>query len=215
MLAVDSEHIPAPMQDSAHEQEIEPSLTEPDVALPKQQSKKKLLTPLNIMIILAAVTLIGLGGYYLFSLSSGTDTKNKITESHDKIISYADSSSQKGSNTGSTSSKSSSSNNNKPNGKSQPAGKTVISSNSKLTGAGSPPSGGGDDEDDEDNNSDKHKSGSGASSTDIDSESESGDIDSEEDGQTANDPIVWVDTKAPTSATAGTPMVGSSRDGGK
>lgn len=150
---------------TSHEADIEPSLAEVDALPVKQQTKKKLLTPLNILIILAALALIGLGGYYLYSLSQGTDMKNKITETHDKIIKVADSSSQKGSNTGSSSSKSSS-NNNKPNGKSQPADKKVISSNPKLTGAGSPPNGGGDDGEDEDEGSNgKKNSGSGGSST--------------------------------------------------
>ena len=169
MLAVNSEHIPSPMN-TTQEQEIEPSLSEVDVSPAKQQIKKKILTPLNILIILAALALLGLGAYYLYSLSQGTDMKTKISETHDKIIKVADSSSQKGSNTGSSSSKSSS-NNNKPNGRSQPAGKKVISSNPKLTG-GSPPNGGGDDED-EDNNSGKKNSGSGGSSTEVDSNEDS------------------------------------------
>ena len=141
-----------------------------DRPLVKSENKKKLLTPLNIFIVLSVLALLGVGSYYLYSLSQGTDAKNKIQEAHDKIITVADSPSQKGSNTGSSSSKSSS-NNNKPNGRSQPAGKKVISSNLKLTG-GSPPNGGGDDED-EDNNSGKKNSGSGGSSTEVDSNEDS------------------------------------------
>ena len=93
MLAVDSEHIPSPMQSNTQEQEFEPSLTEADVTPLKQQTKRKLFTPINILIILSALALISLGGYYLYSLSSDTDMKNKINESHDTIITYADSSS--------------------------------------------------------------------------------------------------------------------------
>ena len=206
MLAVNSEHVPSPMDNHTQEAEIEPTLSEVDATPLKQQTKKKLLTPLNILIILAALALVGLGSYYLYSLSQGGDMKNKINETHDKIITVADSSSQKGSNTGSSSSKSSS-NNNKPNGRSQPADKKVISSNPKLTG-GSPPNGGGDDED-EDNNSGKKNSGSGGgSSTEVDSNEDSEEEESEEDN--TNEPIVWVDTKAPSSATS-TPNVGSTR----
>jgi hypothetical protein len=139
-----------------------------DRPLVKQENKKKLLTPLNIFIVLSVLALLGVGSYYLYSLSQGTDAKNKIQEAHDKIITVADSSSQKGSNTGSSSSKTSS-NNNKPNsGRSQPAGKGSISSNPNLSS--NPPNGGGDDEDDEDNNSGKKNSGSGGSSTEVDSE---------------------------------------------
>lgn len=192
MLAVHSELRPEPSQENTQEIDMEPSLGEVDTAPLKQQSKKKLLTPINILIILAALAIVGLGSYYLFSLSSGTDMKNKINESHEKIITNADSSSQKGSNTGSSSSKSSS-NNNKPNGKSQPASKGVISSNSKLTGAGSPPN--GDDEDEGDGSSEKRKSNSGGSSTEVDSEEDTEEEDSAEDND--NEPIVWVDTKAP------------------
>jgi hypothetical protein len=178
MLAVEHEHMPSPMHSSL-DNEIEPSLTEPEIAPLKQQSKKKLLTPLNIMIILAALTLIGLGSYYLFSLSVDPDLKSQIKESHGQIISNADSSSQKdGSNTGSSSSKSST-NNNRPNARSQPAQRGPISSNSKLTGAGSPPN--GDDEDDRDDSSDKKKSNSGGSSTEIDSEEDTEEEASEED----------------------------------
>lgn len=209
MLAVNSEHIPSPMQHTAEEYQEEPSLSEAEVAPLKQQAKRKLLTPLNILIILSALTLIGLGSYFLIAQSSAKDIQNKINESHDKIISYADSSSQKdGSSTGSSSSKSSS-NNNKPNQRSTPAGKKVISSNNKLTGAGSPPN--GDDEDDRDDNSEKKKNSmSGGSSTEIDSEEES-EEDSIDDME--QDPKVWVDTKAP-GVTAGTPNVGATRDGG-
>ena len=190
---------------SAHEVEVEPSLDQvEEMPLHKQQEKNKLLTPLNILIILSALALLGIGSYYLYSLSQGTDMKNKINEAHDKIITVADSSSQKGSNTGSSSSKSSS-NNNKPNSRSQPADKKVISSNSKLTG--SPPNGGGDDED-EDNNSGKKNSGSGGSSTEVDSNEDSEDAESEEDN--GNEPMVWVDTKAPDTP-AQSPNVGSSR----
>jgi hypothetical protein len=93
MLAVDSEHIPSPMQHTAEEYQDEPSLSEVEAAPLKQQEKRKYLTPINILIILAALTLIGLGSYYLIAQSSPKDIQSKINESHDKIISYADSSS--------------------------------------------------------------------------------------------------------------------------
>lgn len=167
MLAVNSEHIPSPMQ-TTQEQEIEPTLSEVDLSRPKQETKRKLLTPLNIMIFLAALSLIGIGSYYLLNLNSEKDMKNKINESHKKIISYADSSKKEDSNSGSSSSKTPS-NNNKPNSRSQPASKTVISSNGKLTGSGSPPNGGDDGEDDEDDDHNSDKKHTGGSSTDEDS----------------------------------------------
>ena len=201
MLAV---HQPQ-LDHSAQDVQVEPSLDlNEEMPLHKQQEKNKLLTPLNILIFLSALALVGLGSYYLYSLSQGTDMKNKINEVHDKIITVADSSSQKGSNTGSSSSKSSS-NNNKPNGRSQPADKKIISSNTKLTGT--PPNGGGDDED-EDNNSGKKNSGSAGSSTEVDSNEDSEEEESDEDN--ANEPMVWVDTKAPESQ-ASSPNVGSTR----
>ena len=200
-----AEHQPQ-LDHSAQDVQVEPSLDQAE-DLPlhnKQQEKKKLLTPLNILIILSALALVGVGSYYLYSLSQGTDMKNKINETHGKIITVADSSSQKGS-TDSTSSKSSTTNNNKPNDRSAPADKEVISSNSKLTG--SPPNGGGDDED-EDNNSGKKNSGSGGSSTEIDSNEDSEEEESDEDN--GNEPMVWVDTKAPDTP-AQSPNVGSTR----
>lgn len=210
MLAVDSEHIPSTMQ-SAQEQQIEPSLSEVDVSHPKQETKRKLLTPLNIMIFLGALALIGIGSYYLLNINSEKDMKNKINESHKNIISYADSSKKDGSNSGSTSSKSSS-NNDKPNTRSQPAGKDVISSNGKLTGSsGSPPNGGGDDEEDEDGDGDsskkKHTLGS---STEEDSQEDSEEGSEEESG---DEPVLWVDSKAPGNTSP--PMVGNARDGGR
>lgn len=194
------------MQQSTQDYEQEPSLTEPEIALPKQQTKTKLLTPLNIMIILASLALVGMGSYYLFSLGESTDMKSMINESHANIKTVADSNSQKdGSSTGSDSSKTSSTNNNKPNAKSPPASKDIISSNNKLTGG----TGGRDDEDDE--GSDKPGKNSGGS-TEIDSEEDSEEEDSDDEAN--NEPIVWVDKNAPASQGA-TPMVGSARDGGR
>ena len=114
----------------------------------KQVAKSKFFTPLNIMIIIATLAIIGAGTYYFINLNSDTNMKNSINESHGKIIEYAGSSKKDGSNSGSSSSKSSNSNN-KPNSKSIPASKGVISSNPGLTGS----TGSGSDEpegDDED-----------------------------------------------------------------
>jgi hypothetical protein len=94
------------------------------------------------MIVLAVVAAVGAGTYYFLNLNSEKEITNQINLSHDKIITYADSSKKEGSNSGSSSSKSSNSNS-KPNQKSQPASKGIISSNPGLTGSGSP---GGDDE---------------------------------------------------------------------
>ncbi len=175
-----------------------------DIAPLKQQTKRKLFTPLNILILLATVTILGVGSYYLLG-SNGQDMKNQIQQTHDKIITYADSSSRKdGSTSGSTSSKSSS-NNNKPNARSQPASKGVISSNSKLTGAGDGEEPNEDDRDG-DNSDKKYSIGS---TTEVDSEE-----DSQEDSEEAsydNEPIVWVDQNAP--AGSATPMAGSTRGG--
>jgi hypothetical protein len=88
------------------------------------------------------VVVLGAGSYFLLNITSEKDIKNQLTESHDKIITYADSSKKEGSSSGSSSSKSSN-NNNKPIPRSIPAQKGVISSNPGLTGSGSP----GDDED--------------------------------------------------------------------
>lgn len=94
------------------------------------------------MIALALIAAIGAGTYYFLDLSSEKEITNQVNLSHDKIITYADSSKKEGSSAGSSSSKSSNSNN-KPNQKSIPASKGTISSNPGLTGSGSP---NGDDE---------------------------------------------------------------------
>jgi hypothetical protein len=110
-----------------------------------------MLTPLNIILILSVVTIVGLGTYYLIDLKPQSDPKSNITQSHDKIISHADSSKKDGSNSGSSSSKSSNGNS-KPNQASLPADKNIISSNPSLIGGkmgsgdGEPPN-----DDDEDN----------------------------------------------------------------
>ena len=129
---------------------------------PKQQLKTSLLTPLNIIIILSIVTLLGLGTFYLLDLKPQADPKSSITQSHDKIISHADSSKKEGSSSGSSSSKSSNGNS-KPNQPSLPAGKGVISSNPGLVG-GKMGSGGdepdpNDDDDDGDKRDKKLKKG--------------------------------------------------------
>jgi hypothetical protein len=167
-MSVDVEHLPSP-QNPATETEQEPSLTDVNVTIPKQITKRKIFTPMNIMILLAVVAVVGLGTYYVLNLSSDSkDMTNQIKESHDKMITYADSSKKEGSSSGSTSSKSSS-NNNKPNPRSQPAGKDVIGSNGKMTSSGSP----GDDEDEnKDDNSEKKKNSLG-STTEPDSEEDS------------------------------------------
>lgn len=117
---------------------------------PKQVEKKKFFTLPNILIIVVALTVIGCGSYYLFNLGKEIDVKSSISQSHDKIISHADSSKKDGSNSGSASSKSSTSNN-KPNAKSMPASKGVISSNPGLIGG---KSGSGDKPPNDDDNGD-------------------------------------------------------------
>lgn len=206
MLAVDSEHIPSPQIGNTEEHEQEPSFADVDSVNQKQQTKRKIFTPLNIMIIVAALTLVGLGVYFLTSLSSANDIKNQINQSHEKIITVADSSKKEGSNSGSSTSKTSS-NNDKPNGRSNPVSKTIISSNSKLTGSGS--NGDEEDENNGDNNSDKNNKNGGGSSTEDDS-SEDSDEGSEEDENV--EPQVWINTNNP--GTNIPPQVGSTRDGG-
>jgi hypothetical protein len=130
---------------------------------PKQELKRQVFTPLNIMIFVSVLAILGFGTYYLLNLTKETDVKSSIGQSHDKIISHADSSKKDGSNSGSSSSKSSTSNS-KPNTKSIPASKGVISSNPGLTGkTGS----GGDspDPNDEDNGDKRDKQLKKASST--------------------------------------------------
>lgn len=131
---------------------------------PKQVEKKKFFTLPNILIIVVALAVIGCGSYYLFNMGKEIDVKSSISQSHDKIISHADSSKKDGSNSGSASSKSSTSNN-KPNAKSMPASKGVISSNPGLTGksgsSGDEPD--PNDEDDGDKRDKKLKKGSSTS----------------------------------------------------
>jgi septal ring-binding cell division protein DamX len=136
---------------------------------PKQQEKKKIVTPMNVGIFLLAVVIISTCAY-LFILPKG-DLKNEINESHGKIISYADSSKKDGSNSGSSTSKSSGTNE-KPNGKSTPAGKGVISSNPGLIGTGGSdePNGEDDDEGDKREKKLKKSSSTGGGSTEEDSE---------------------------------------------
>jgi hypothetical protein len=58
----------------------------------KQQVKRKLFTPLNIVLIISLLTLAGLAAYYVFNARDGANAKNEITQAHDKIITHADSS---------------------------------------------------------------------------------------------------------------------------
>jgi hypothetical protein len=139
----------------------------------KQQEKRKVFTPLNIVLIISVISLACFAGYYVFNAHNSADAKNAITQTHDKIITHADSSKKEGSNSGSSSSKSSASNN-KQNAKTAPASKDMISSNPGLLGKNN----GGDEPDpnDDEDNGDKRekklkKSGSmTGSSTEEDSE---------------------------------------------
>lgn len=138
----------------------------------KQQEKRKLFTPLNIVLIISLIALAGFTAYYVLNAQGSNDAKNGITQAHDKIISHADSSKKEGSNSGSSSSKSSTSNN-KQNSKTAPASKDMISSNPGLLGKNN----GGDEPDpNEEDDGDKRdkklkKTGSmTGSSTEEDSE---------------------------------------------
>jgi hypothetical protein len=133
--------------------------------------KSKVFTRINIIILITAVALVGLGTYYLLNINSEVDVKSSISQSHDKIISHADSSKKDGSNSGSSSSKSSNSNS-KPNPKSPPASKGVISSNPGLTGKSGDEPDPNDEEDDGDKRDRKLKRASSTSggSTEEDSE---------------------------------------------
>lgn len=173
----------------------------------KQEVKRKFLTPLNITIIVAVIAIVGFGAFYLLNVDKEVDLKSSINQSHDKIISHADSSKKDGSNSGSASSKSSNSNN-KPNSKSLPASKGVISSNPGLTGK----LGGSDepdpnDEDDGDKRDKKLKKASSTSggSTEEDSEED----EEEEEEENADEGVYWVDTKL--EGNNASPLVGMER----
>lgn len=173
---------------------------------PKQVEKKKFFTLPNILIIVVAVALIGCGSYYLFNIGKEIDVKSSISQSHDKIISNADSSKKDGSNSGSASSKSSTSNN-KPNTKSIPASKGVISSNPGLTGK----SGSGDEppNDDEDNGDKRDKKLKKGSSTSGGSTIEDSEEEDDEEEENVDDGVYWVDTKL--EGNNASPLVGNAR----
>lgn len=158
--------------------EIEPTVNESEHMVVKQQEKRKVFTPLNIVLIISLIALAGFAAYYVLQSQGSNDAKNGITQAHDKIISHADSSKKEGSNSGSSSSKSSTSNN-KQNSKTAPASKDMISSNPGLLGKsnGDEP----DPNDDEDNGDKrekklKNKGSLTGSSTEEDSE-DSEDVD--------------------------------------
>jgi hypothetical protein len=174
----------------------------------KQQMKRKLLSPLNITILVAVIAIVGFGTFYLLNSGKEADIKGSISQSHDKIISHADSSKKDGSNTGSSSSKSSNSNS-KPNSKSLPAAKGVISSNPGLTGkiGGSGDEPDPNDEDDGDKRDRKLKKASSTSggSTEEDSEEE----EEEEEEENVEEGVYWVDTKL--EGNNASPLVGNAR----
>ena len=175
---------------------------------PKQQLKRKLFSPLNILIFVTLLALLGFGTYYLLDVGKEVDVKSGISQSHDKIITNSDSSKKEGSNSGSSSSKSSNSNS-KPNAKSLPASKSILSSNPGLIGkmgsGDEPPN---DDEDNGDKRDKKLKKASSTSGGSTEEDSED-DEDSEEEDEKGNDGIVWVDTKL--EGNTASPLVGSAR----
>lgn len=175
---------------------------------PKQEMKRKILSPLNITIIVALIAIVGFGTLYLVNSGKDVDIKSSINQSHDKIISNADSSKQEGSNSGSSSSKTSSTSNNKPNTKTSTVDKNVISGNPGLIGSKN----GGDepdpnDEDDGDKRDKKLKKASSTSggSTEEDSEED----EEEEEDENAEEGVYWVDTKL--EGNNASPLVGSAR----
>lgn len=204
MLAVESDQRSEPQ---LHTDEIEPSMDEMQSLHAKHETGQRLFTPLNILIILAVLAIAGAGTYYFMNLNAEEAGKSSISDSHDKIIQYADSSKKEGSNSGSSSSKSSNSNS-KPNSKSLPASKGVISSNPGLTGSSD---GGAEDPDGDDEDGDKRKKKTqGGSSTDVTSteeESDSEEGESEED--VPNEGIYWVDQKLDSNGAP--PLVGNAR----
>jgi hypothetical protein len=174
----------------------------------KQVAKSKIFTPLNILIIITSLAIIGAGSYYLLNLSADTSMKSSINESHGKIIEYAGS--KDGSSSGSASSKGSKGSD-KPISKSNPASKFVISSNPSLTGSSGAGSG-SDDPDEDENDGDKNdKIIKKASSTDVVSTEEDDSDDEEGDEEVAegnDEGIYWVDGELQRKES---PLVGSAR----
>lgn len=126
----------------------------------KDEAKKSFFTPLNILIILSLIAIMGAGTYYLFNVTSEQDIKSGINGSHEKIIQNADSSKKDSTNSQSSSSKSTTGTT-KPHQKSLPATKGIISSNPALQNN----KGDGPGEDDEDNGEKRDKKLKKASST--------------------------------------------------
>jgi hypothetical protein len=187
---------------------MEPSMNEMESLHAKHETGRRLFTPLNILIILAVLAIAGAGTFYFLNLTAAESGKSSISDTRDKIIQYADSSSQKaGSNSGSSSSKSSNSNS-KPNSKSLPASKGVISSNPGLTGSSD---GGAEDPDGDDEDGDKRKKKTqGGSSTDVTStEEESDSEEGESEEGVPNEGIYWVDQKLDSNGAP--PLVGNPR----
>jgi cytoskeletal protein RodZ len=109
----------------------------------KQQLKKQVITPTRVLIAVAILCILALGSYKVYTIAFPATTESKMDLTHSKIISVAESSSGKdtNSNSGSQSSKSSQ-DSGKPIGVAKTVGKDVISSNIQG-GSGN----GGDDKD--------------------------------------------------------------------
>lgn len=168
----------------------------------KQIEKKRMITPYKIMIGLTIFCIVAMLSYKVYTLADSGATASKIINSQNKYIQNAESSSgqDSGSQTGSQSSKSSQ-NSGKSMGVSQTVGKDVIAPNSGNGGDG-------DDNSEEDNDGEKRerimKSNkiTDGSSTEGDSEEQSGE-DSEE---VENQGMVW-----PNNGANSMPLVGSTR----
>lgn len=116
----------------------------------KQEARKSMLSPYKVLLALAVLFMLVMVSFKVYNEFIATPAESEINSAHGKIIQNANSSNKdRASNSGSSSSKTSKTND-KPNTSSQPAKKTIISSNSNLSGSDSGSNGGSDDEDDKD-----------------------------------------------------------------
>lgn len=188
--------------------EIEPTMPSEVEEMPvKQEMKRKVLTPLNITIIVALIAIVGFGTFYLINSGKEVDIKSSINQSHEKIITHADSSKQEGSNSGSSSSKTSSTSNNKPHSKTSAVDKNVISGNPGLIGKNGGDEPDPNDEDDGDKRDKKLKKASSTSGGSTEEDSE--DDEEEEEDENVDEGVYWVDTKL--EGNNASPLVGSAR----
>ena len=112
-----------------------------------QSSPPKKCSFFSIILVTVVLTILGLGGYHIYSLTQKEGIVSPINNTKDGIIQHADSSSGSGSSSNNAQEKGQSKGNSRP--KSYPAGKNVISSR--------PPDGDDPNRDDEDDDEEKRK----------------------------------------------------------